>query len=86
MGWSATAKACGTMDKIFNLCNTSDYHYHYKGNKYFFDRGKEYQDGHINLQIYKSINQTHCIKYGNIYIETNGEIRQNKIGIKQNIQ
>jgi hypothetical protein len=67
-----------TLNNI-NGSKLTDYHYsntwESNGNKYFYERGRENQDGSITGSIYKFIGNTHCQKIGSIKILPNGKVK-----------
>lgn len=79
MGWSATAAACEVMDALYDYCRDtegSSNSWNCEGRKYFAERGKEHQDGHISMTIYKMVGEKLCKRSGSIYIEPDGKIRR----------
>lgn len=89
MGWSATAAACEVMDALYGYCRDTDgsnNSWVHEGRKYFAERGKEHQDGHISMTIYRMVEENLCRRSGSIYIEPDGKIRRMPAYLKRAIQ
>ena len=89
MGWSATVAACNVMDALWIYCkatNEKSNCWHYKGIEYFAELGREFNDGHISMTIYKSTTPGYCKAVGSIYIEPNGRIRRMPVYLHKQIK
>ena len=83
MGYSCSAKAHKTLKQTLNKANQlplDNYNppntWENNGSKYFFERGREQQDGSITGTIYQFINNTNmCRKYGSVKILPNGIVK-----------
>jgi hypothetical protein len=86
MGWSCEGKAGRTMERIYRL-HGKDALYHYQGRQYFFEASsREYEDGHITMNVYMCIDERRCRKSGTFKILPSGELSKNVLGIKGKIE
>jgi hypothetical protein len=82
MGWSATQAACATMDRLTARCiaqTASQNMFKLDGNSYFWETGREQDDGAITGTITKLIGDIRaescaCARAGTFRIEPNGQI------------
>lgn len=86
MGWSCRREAGMTMDAIRNFCiqeTGSSNTYWSKGNKYFFEIGREQRDGAITGTIHKFLDGNRCRKTSTLRIEPNGKISRGPAVLKK---
>jgi hypothetical protein len=84
MGYSCRADAYNTIAK-FNGGQGSSNRWVYKGNHYFWERGREQRDGAITGSIYLMIGDTFAKKVGSFRIDPDGTIAKAPYGMKQAI-
>ena len=77
MGWSCTAKAGFTLDGISKTFQGSSNTWNTEKGNFFFETGRENEDGAITGQVWKMINwqgQERCKQSGSFRIEADGTI------------
>lgn len=81
MGWSCSHKASLSLSAIEVLCKEThgydnDPHniFYSKGNKYFYEIGREQRDGSISGTIYKYTENDLCRQSGSFKIESSGKV------------
>ena len=79
MGWSASVKACHTLDLIEDALRKGGYYtngvWSYGGKEYFYELGREREDGGIRGSIYQLLpGGTYCVRRGTFAIAPDGRI------------
>ena len=75
MGWSCTKGANDTLDFVMDRIHSkgTSNSWIYKDKKYFYELGKEHNDGVITCTIYHVARENNkCYRKGSIRIEANG--------------
>ena len=78
MGYSCTAVADTVLDFILNnltknVSNGTSNGWFNNANEYFFEQGRENQDGAITGQVWRKLNQS-AYRAGSVRIEPNGTV------------
>lgn len=77
MGWSCAAKAGLVLDQVSNFCvkNTGASNVFAKdGETFFFERGREHNDGRITGTIWRNVGNNLARKVGTFLIDADGKI------------
>ena len=74
MGWSCTQEADNTLRKIQTLYMGNSNYWMYKGKNFFFEIGREQEDGSITGSVFQDISSDTCKKVGSIKIDPDGKI------------
>lgn len=75
MGWSCGRDAGARLDSISKRCNINQNSWRDdKGNRFFYETGREQRDGAICGTIYKYTSETHAKKSSTFRIESNGRV------------
>jgi len=82
MSYSCTVKAHDTLRMTLNEINGQNINaynmsntWENRGQKYFFERGREQRDGSITGQVFKFTDQTHAVKIGSLKILPDGKVK-----------
>ena len=79
MGWSCTAKAGLTLDGISKAFQDSSNTWNTEKGTFFFETGRENEDGAITGQVWKMIvwnDENRCKRVGSFKIEPDGKINR----------
>ena len=64
MGWSCSALASDTMERLFSLHNNKGV-IEYKGERYFLEvSNREYADGRVVIQVWRIVSATPNLSHG----------------------
>ena len=82
MGYSCTVAADDVIRRTLNEVNglpITNYNYpntwEHNGKKFFYERGREQQDGSITGSVWIMVSETHARKYGSLKINANGTLK-----------
>lgn len=74
MGYSCAAAASDMLGVINKMCGLKDGVLHIDGGEYFFERGREQNDGAVTGQLMKMVGENFCRPAGGVRINPDGSI------------